>query len=108
MLQKRKLDVIQATSGMQGFWLALRAQPDVVITDYNMDQGSGQYLLSCIKSTPSIAHIPVIVFTGESLNEREAHPIRRDLLGRGQAAAFLTKPITPDALLGALEKQIRI
>jgi CheY-like chemotaxis protein len=108
ILQKRKLDVIQATSGMQGFWLVLKAQPDVVITDYNMDQGNGQYLLGRIKSTPSVAHIPVIVFTGETLTEREAHPIRRDLLGRGQAAAFLTKPITPQALLAAIEKQIRI
>jgi CheY-like chemotaxis protein len=77
-------------------------------TRLGSDQGNVQYLLGRIKSTPSVAHIPVIVFTGEPLTEREAHPIRRDLLGRGQAAAFVTKPITPEALLRALEKQIQI
>lgn len=105
-LQKHNLEVIQATSGMQGFWLTLRSQPDVVITDYNMEQGNGPYLLSRIKSTPSVKHIPVIVFTAEALPEREAHPIRRDLLGRGQAAAFLTKPITAQALLDVVGKQV--
>jgi CheY-like chemotaxis protein len=107
-LQKHNIEVIQAASGMQGFWLTLRAQPDVVITDYNMDQGSGHYLLSRIKSTPSVQHTPVIVFTGESLPERESHPIRRDLLGRGQAADFLTKPITAQALLRAIGKHVSI
>lgn len=107
-LQKHNCEVIQATSGMQGFWLTLRSQPDVVITDYNMEQGNGHYLLSRIKSTPSVKHIPVVVFTAEALPEREAHPIRRDLLGRGQAAAFLTKPITAQALLDVVGKHIEL
>ncbi len=98
-LQKYDVDVIQASSGMQGFWLALRSQPDLVITDYNMEHGSGHYLLSRIKSTPSVQHIPVLVFTGEAVAERELHPIVRDLLGRGQAAAFVTKAHDTTALM---------
>ena len=98
-LQKYHVEVIQASSGMQGFWLALRSQPDLVITDYNMEQGSGHYLLSRIKSNPSIKHIPVIIFTGEAVAERELHPIERDLRGRGQAAAFITKAHSTTALM---------
>jgi CheY-like chemotaxis protein len=91
MLQRYDVEVLKAENGMQGFWLSLRSQPQLVITDYNMNQGSGHYLLSRIKSTPSVQHIPVVVFTGESISEGEAHAVRRDLLGRGQASAFVTK-----------------
>lgn len=103
-LQKYLVEVMQASSGMQGFWLALRSQPDLVITDYNMEQGSGHYLLSRIKSNPSVQHIPVIVFTGEAIAERELHPIERDLRGRGQAAAFITKAFDTTALMEQIRR----
>ena len=105
-LQKYHVEVIQASSGMQGFWLALRSQPDLVITDYNMEQGSGHYLLSRIKSNPSVQHIPVIVFTGEAVTERELHPIERDLRGRGQAAAFVTKAFDTTALMEQIKRLV--
>jgi CheY-like chemotaxis protein len=105
-LRKYNVEIIQAPNGMQGFWLALRSQPDVVITDYNMQQGSGHYLLSRIKSNPSVQHIPVIVFTGETVTERELHPIERDLRGRGQAAAFITKAHSTTALIEQIKRYV--
>lgn len=105
-LQKYQVEIVQAQNGMQGFWLTLRMQPDLVITDYNMDQGSGHYLLSRIKSTPSVQHIPVIVFTGKAINEGEEHAIRRDLRGRGQAVAFLTKGAGPAKLMEEVRRHV--
>lgn len=105
MLQKYLVEVVQAPNGMQGFWLTLRTQPDLVITDYNMDQGSGHYLLSRIKSTPSVQHIPVIVFTGQPIGEGEEHAVRRDLRGRGQAAAFVTKR-NPTSILEEIRRHL--
>jgi CheY-like chemotaxis protein len=105
-LQKYHVEIIQASSGMQGFWLTLRSQPDLVITDYNMQQGSGHYLLSRIKSNPSVQHIPVIVFTGETVAERELHPIERDLRGRGQAAAFIAKAHSTTALMEQIRRYV--
>jgi CheY-like chemotaxis protein len=107
-LQKYHVEVIQAPNGMQGFWLALRSQPDLVITDYNMQQGSGHYLLSRIKSNPSVQHIPVIVFTGETITDRELHPIERDLRGRGEAAAFITKAHTTTALMEQIRRYVTL
>ena len=106
MLQKYQVEIIQALNGMQGFWLTLRMQPDLVVTDYNMDQGSGHYLLSRIKSTPSVQHIPVIVITGEAVGEGEEHAIRRDLRGRGQAAAFLAKGAGPVKLMEEIRRHV--
>ena len=105
-LQQEGVHVSQASSGMQGFWLALREQPDLIITDHNMEQGSGHYILSRIKSTPSTRHIPVIVFTGESLTEGQQAAMGRDLQGRGQAAAFLTKPINVQTVLKVVAQHI--
>jgi CheY-like chemotaxis protein len=107
-LQKYDVEIIQASSGMQGFWLTLRSQPDLIVTDYNMDQGSGHYLLSRIKSNPSVQHIPVIVFTGETLPQRELYPIDRDLRGRGQAAAFITKAHDTPALIEQIKRHVSL
>ena len=107
-LEKYQLEVIQATSGMQGFWLALKKQPDLIITDYNMEHGSGHYLLSRIKSTPSTQHIPVIIYTGTPLAKGQQFAIERDLRGRGQAAAFLTKSKDPAGLIAEVRKHIAL
>jgi CheY-like chemotaxis protein len=105
-LQKYKLEIVQASSGMQGFWLTLRFQPDLVITDFNMQQGSGNYLLSRIKSNPSVQHIPVIIFTGETLADGQISAIERDLRGRGQAAAFVTKAHDTTALMEQIRRHV--
>ena len=105
-LNKYDLEIMHAPSGMQGYWITLRTQPDLVVTDYNMEQGSGHYLLSRIKSTPSLQHIPVIIFTGQMISEGEQHAIRRDLRGRGQAAAFIAKPMTASALIDEIARHV--
>lgn len=106
-MQKYPVRVIHASNGMQGFWLTLRERPDIVITDYNMPHGSGHYLLTRIKSTPATRNIPVIVFTGEALERGQRASIDRDVRGgRGQAAAFLTKPITASAIVEEIKRHI--
>ena len=105
-LQKYGLNVIQASGGTQGFLLALRSKPDLILTEYEMEEGSGHYLLSRVKSSPSTQAIPVIVYTGKPLDKGEAFAIQRDLRGRGQAAAFLTKSATQADLIAEVRKLI--
>jgi CheY-like chemotaxis protein len=98
------IESMVAYNGMQGLWLALTKQPDIVITDYHMPMGSGRYLLQRIKNTPSTQHIPVILFTGRTLSERERKLFEQDL--KGQAAGFLVKPFGLDALLQELRRHV--
>lgn len=91
---------------MKAFWLALRWLPDLVITDYNMDEGNGRYLLGRLKSTPATAHIPVVVFTATAFTQGELHPIRRELLGSG-AAEFLPKSPSVEVLIATVRKHIK-
>ncbi len=105
-LQKYQLNVIQASGGTQGFLLALRSKPDLILTEYDMEAGSGHYLLSRVKGSPSTQHIPVIVYTGTTLSKGEEFAIQRDLLGRGQAAAFMTRGANPANLMAEVGKVI--
>ena len=105
-LQQHGLEVLTALNGMQGFWLVLKNHPDIVVTDYNMLEGSGHYLLSRIKSTPSTQRTPVIVFSARAMTDGQRSELQRDLRGRGNAAAFLIKPITPDSLAKEIARHV--
>jgi CheY-like chemotaxis protein len=106
-LERYGLKVIKASNGAQGFWLALKEQPAAVITDYDMQQGNGHYLLCRLKSTPATQHIPVVVYTGRPLTVGQQAALQRDLRGRGEAAAFLTKPLDAARLIDELRKHIK-
>ncbi len=105
-LQKYKLSVIEASGGTQGFLFALRAKPDLIVADYDMEEGSGHYLLSRVKSSPSTQHIPVIVYTAGTLTQGQEASMQRDLLGRGQAAAFITKRADGLDILAEIRKHV--
>jgi len=107
-LQKYLVEIIHGSSGVDGFLIALKSQPDLIVTNYDMEQGSGHYLLSRIKSTRSTQHIPVIVYSGTRLDKGLEHAINRDLIGRGQAAAFIPKPLDAVGLIAEVRKHIAL
>jgi CheY-like chemotaxis protein len=86
----------------------MKETPDVIITDYNMPEGSGQYLIGRLKGVPLLKDIPVIVLTGESGRTSRDFALERRFLGEYGAAAFLSKPVDLDILLGALSEHIAI
>ena len=102
------VDVHVAASAMQALWIAMKEQPDVIITDYNMPEGSGQYLIGRLKGTPLLKDIPVIMLTGASVGVNRDFALERRFRGEYGAAAFLSKPVDLDVLLGALAEHIAI
>lgn len=107
-LQKYPVEVIHALGGMQGFLAALRCLPDLIVTDYDMEHGGGNYLLARIKSTRSTRHIPVVVYSGTPLERGLEHAIKRDLVGRGQAAGFIPSAPDPARLLVEIRKYVAL
>jgi CheY-like chemotaxis protein len=102
------LNVLTATSAMQALWIAMKETPDVVITDYHMPEGSGQYLLGRLRGTPLLKDIPVIMLTGASGGNSRDFALERRFLGEYGASAFLSKPVDLDVLLDALAEHIAI
>ncbi|HTU24640.1 MAG TPA: response regulator [Pirellulales bacterium] len=96
------VEVLTACNGKHGIWLAVTEKPDVVVTDLRMPHGDGDYLVECLKMRPDTWDIPVIVLTG--VNDRET---RRWMLTLG-VSAYLNKPLSFDALVAAVRRQIEI
>ena len=103
-LEKCGLDVQYACDAQQGFRMACRDEPAVIVTDYFMPDGDAQYLLTRLRTTAATAHIPVIVLSGRKLNEVTEQSLRREICGHPGATQILRKSLDPHALFEALKK----
>ena len=74
--------------------LARRLQPDLILLDLGLPYRSGASLLAELKADPRTAKIPVLVVSAatESLSDER----------RTMAAAVISKPFSPRALLEAM------
>ncbi len=85
--------VVHASTGMQGYWLAISERPDLIVTELGMPNGSGGEMLQCLKSDAHTKDIPVVVLTGQTYPGMRAH------LERVGASAVLAKPLQADQLV---------
>ena len=94
VLRAAGYQVVTALDPVQGFMAARREKPNVIILDLMMPAGGGMQLLGKLIST---GKAPVIVSTmlKDQKTEAEAHA--------AGAAAFLTKPVDPQALKDVIE-----
>ena len=69
-----------------------------VISDWNMPNMDGLQLLQTIRSTPALAHLPVLMITAEAKKE--------NIIAAAQAGAsgYIVKPFTAATLAEKLQK----
>jgi CheY-like chemotaxis protein len=84
-LQRAGVRVLRASTGMQGYLLAISKAPDAVVTELGVPNGGGADMLECLKDTPETQHIPVIVHTAQN------YPGMRNHLKRLGASAVVDK-----------------
>jgi len=99
-LNQYDVNVISACHGMHGFWLAMTNRPELVITDVNMPQGAGDYVVGCLRRNSDTHEIPIIVLTGQRDSQLE---IRMRHCG---ADEYFIKPVYFDKLRDAILKYI--
>jgi CheY-like chemotaxis protein len=102
-LQKCGLDVKYASNAQQGFRMACKDEPTVIVTDYFMPNGDAQYLLTRLRTTAATANIPVVVLSGRQLNEVTMQSLRREICGHPGAAHILRKSQDTHALFETLK-----
>ena len=103
-LEKCGLDVKYASDAQQGYRMACRDEPAVIVTDYFMPNGDAQYLLTRLRTTAATANIPVVVISGRQLNEVTMQSLRREICGHPGAAHILRKSQDTHALFETLKK----
>ncbi len=63
-LNSKGYKTMEAEDGMEGLALAAAEQPDLVLTDVNMDNMNGFMMVEQLRDNPDTALIPVIMMTG--------------------------------------------
>lgn len=90
--------ILQASDGKEGFELARRCRPRLIVSDYSMPEMNGFGFLNLLRGEPATKEIPVFVVTGkDSTASKEA-------LRLGGAVAVLTKPVSSAQLQEVIEK----
>lgn len=101
MLRLEGFEVIEASEGRTALELAVREQPDLVISDVMMPVMNGHQLLEALRANPATATIAVVFLT--ALTDRTD---RRHGMNLG-ADDYLGKPFTRDDVLDAVQARIR-
>ena len=95
-LEKNGYDVVTSTKLMDAYSLLERTNPELVITDYRLPDGTGMEILE--KIIESKKNTPVILITNYS-DIRTA--VKSMKMG---AFEYITKPVNPDELLATVKE----
>jgi putative two-component system response regulator len=93
-----EFDVVTADRGRDGLRLAATNHPDAILLDVLMPGMDGWETCTRLKSDPATESIPVILLTGVTDIDLTDHAMA---VG---ACDVLTKPCSPDRLLGTIQK----
>jgi two-component system cell cycle response regulator DivK len=98
ILRVTSYEFLGAPDGTTGLAMVEREKPDLILMDINLPDTTGWDVTQQIKSTPALAHIPVIALTA---NYTKSNIVRGLEVG---CSAYLTKPISRTELLMTIEQ----
>ena len=79
VLREEGYEVIGASNGIELIKYALEKKPDLIITDIQMPNMSGDTTVSMIESYNDLASVPIIIMTGMSRQDFDKLGISRDI-----------------------------
>ncbi len=107
ILESKPYDVVVAREGDEGLRKARQEHPDLIILDVIMPVKNGFSVAEQLKKDPELSEIPIIMLTAFSSKGVETSiPASRGLTL--EAEDYIEKPISPEELLGRVEKQLKI
>jgi signal transduction histidine kinase/ligand-binding sensor domain-containing protein/DNA-binding response OmpR family regulator len=94
---RKKFRVIEAKDGYDGFFMAEKYLPDLMISDVMMQGMDGFELCEKVKKSPATSHIPVVLTTAQASNDFR-------ITGYNAGAdAFLVKPFSLELLFSRIK-----
>jgi two-component system, cell cycle response regulator DivK len=92
-------EVLEATTGTEGVYMARTNRPDLVLMDISVPELDGWEATTILKADPTTSHIPIIAVTAHALpGDRE----RSLAVG---CDGYLAKPIPPAMLLAEVDRR---
>ena len=105
LLQKRLtaegFTVFTAKDGQEGFAVATRVVPDIIVSDVDMPVMDGGEMVSRLRNLPSTSRIPVIFLTGLITKDESGPQSTGDAL-------YISKMSKPAELVAAIKSQLRL
>lgn len=98
ILKRRPIEVLTAATGMTGVAAMLERSPALVICDLVLPDRDGISLARFVRQHPLLKGIPFVLISGAA-DEATARKARE-----AGCEAVLTKPFTPEAVLGILDR----
>lgn len=92
--------VEMATDGEEALELALKARPDLVITDFQMPYMTGLELCRALATEESTAEVPVIILTARG------YALDPEDLEIGNIRDVLSKPFSPRAIVELVQRTL--
>lgn len=107
-LDKLGVEMLYASNAVDGYRIACRVRPSVIITDNSMPNGDARYLLFRLRRTPTTGNIPVIVISGKPLDEPTQQILKREICGWPGAAHIFKKSFDTQELFLALQSSVAL
>jgi CheY-like chemotaxis protein len=98
------VDTLYAGDSSQGYQMACKEEPAVIVSDYSMPRGDAQYFLTRLRTTPATKDIPFIVLTGRDLSAANKLGLYRRISGQLGAAQIVRKSADIGELFGAVQR----
>ncbi len=102
ILINENFHVLEAGDGKQGFEMAKKHTPDVIISDVMMPKMDGFEMLKAIRKEVTTSHIPFIILTAKVRLESKIEGYRKG------ADAYLPKPFNTEELLVRLNQLLEM
>jgi len=104
MLGKWGVDLLYASNAAQAYRVACSEGPSVIVSDYFMPDGDAYSLLWRLRTTPATANIPVLVISGQRLDEVTERNLKRDMGGRPGTTRLFRKSSDNKELFETLQR----
>ncbi len=100
-LRNAGYEVLTAVDGEEAYECAMKQQPDLVITDFQMPYMTGLELCKALAGNPATASIPVLMLTARG------YALESEDLALGNIRDVLSKPFSPRAVVEKIERVLQ-
>ena len=103
-LDKCGVELLCTSDIPQGYRIACKQAPAVILCEHAMPNGGVPYLLSKLRTNPVTENIPVFVFSREQIDIQSQNSLMLEVWGKPGVAQIFRKKFDTSELFGALQK----